>query len=67
MQNKYAKRAAAGVWVLAVVAAGSLAHVDSFTGWAMLALVAAGPSIFLLRWQEGPAQTLSESIHKSLE
>ena len=66
MHKKYVSGAAALTWSLAVAAAGSLAHVNSFTGWAMLALLAVGPSVLLLRLNEGPAQTMSESIQEAL-
>ena len=66
MQKQYVSGAAALTWSLAVVAAGSLAHVNSFTGWAMVALLAVGPSVLLIRLKQGPSQTMSESIQEAI-
>lgn len=66
MYIKHSSAVAATTWVLTVVTAGVLRHVDSVSTWAMLTLLAAGPAYFLFRWQLGPTQTMSQSIQREL-
>jgi hypothetical protein len=66
MHMNYASAASATTWVLTVVTGGVLQHVDTLTGWTVLALLAGGPAYLLFTWQMGPAQTLSQSIQKEL-
>lgn len=66
MQITHASRAAAVAWMLVVLTAGFVMHVSSVMGWGTAALFAAAPAFFLLRWQQGPAQTMSQSIQKAI-
>ncbi len=66
MQITHASRAAAGAWILVVLTASILMHVNTVMGWGTATLFAAAPAFFLVRWQQGPDQTMSQSIQKAL-
>jgi hypothetical protein len=65
MQQTYVRTAAASTWVLATLAAGWAAGANSVTGWGMIGLLAAGPSVYLLRWRNEPEQTMSAAIQEA--
>ncbi len=66
MHITHTRRAAAGAWILAVFAGGTFLQTNSVIGWGMVALFAAAPAYMLFRWERGPAETMSESIQKSI-
>ena len=53
-------------WLLAIGAAGVLAHVTSPAGWILVALGAVAPPVAMMRYWRDPDQTMSESIQRAI-
>ena len=67
MQVESINVAVATLWVSALCSAGIAGHVNSLSGWTVLAGLAIFPP-FLIMWRlNNPPQTMSESIQEALQ
>lgn len=66
MQLVSTAAAAAVLWVSAVSAAGIYGNLNSFSSWTVLAGVAIFPSLVLMRRQNDPQPSMSQSIQEAL-
>ena len=66
MQLESIKATAATVWVSAVCTAGIAGHLNSLSGWTVLADVAVLPPLAMMWQWNNPRQTKPESIQEAL-
>jgi Flp pilus assembly protein TadB len=65
MQFVSLKSVLAAVWISAVLIAGLAAHVNSLSNWAVLAVAALLPPVFIMWRLNTPVQTMSERINEA--